>query len=322
MNNNILVDDYVLVESLIKISYAIENLYHKLYMLEIKNLKESEEYKKYLEYLDMSLEYEEELYNESNLTALKCQNLIHLIINRYINKKMINDLESVLSRKYENAYFRRVVNKLNAIMKNDYSGMEELIDNDIFEIKDNIDYDYMYLSNLIRLNLMNDYIERIFLILQEKIDEEKDIKLKNKLIRDKYYISFIFPNAEKKLMNNNFSVENRVCDITIIISYILGITEDEYKEIHNDYLEKEIRKLFYKTMFKEKEEKVSKEKLILRECLIRALFMMANKKMIDELCKEFKSVSKINCDNIEVFFKNCVTFNNKDKQKQITIKIW
>ena len=322
MKKSILVDDYVLVESFIKVSYAIESLYHKLYMLEIKGLKESEEYQKYLGYLEMSLEYEEELYKENNLTAFKCRNLIDLIINRYINKKMQNDLESVLSRKYENAYFRRVINRLNDIMKNDYSGMQELMIHDIFEINDNIDFDYLYYNNMLEHHLMNDYVERILLFIQEKIYKVSDIKLKNKLIRDKYFISFIFPHVENNLIKNKFCIENRVYDNTTVISCISGVTEEVYKEIRNNYLEKETRKLFYKTLFTEKEEKISKEKIILRECLIRALFMMMDKDLIDKLSIEINNVSNISCDSLKILFNNCVSLNKEDIEKQITLKIW
>lgn len=321
MKNNIIIDAYVLIESLIKVSYAIENLYHKLYMLEIKGLKKSEEYQKYLGYLEMSLEYEDEIYKESNLTAFKCQYLIDLIINRYINKKMTSDLESVLSRKYENAYFRRVINKLDTNMKNDYFGMKELIISDIFEIGENDDFDYIYFNNMIKQDMKNNYIERILLFLQEKIDKVNDIKLKNKLIRDKYFISFIFPNAERNLIKNKFNIENSVCDNTQVISFINGVNKEDYKEIRKEYLEKETRKLFYKTSLKNVEERTRKERLILCECLIRALFMMMDEEQIDELNKEFNDGINNNYDTIKFLINNCIALSNKDKQKQFTLKI-
>ena len=322
MKKNILVDDYVLVESFIKISYAIESLYHKLYTLETRGLKKSKEYNKYLGYLEMATEYEEELYKESKLTAFKCCNLTDLIINRYINKKMQNDLESVVSRKYENAYIRRVINKLNNIMVNDYFGMRELLFQDIFEIGENVDFDSIFYDNMIKHHLRNDYVDRIILFLQEKINETKDVKIKNKLIRDKYYISFIFPIAERNLKENNYNGENIICDNTKIISYISGVKEESYNKIRNDYLEKEIRKLFYKTLYKESEEKSCKERIIIRECLIRALFMMMDKELITSIKKEINDVSNTNYENIKKIFNNSVIYNKEDKKKQITLKLW
>lgn len=320
MRKNVVVEDYVLIESFIKISYAIEGLYHKLYMLEIKNLKESNEYKRYLGYLEMSLEYEDELYKETKLNVFKCRDLINLIINRYINKKMVNDLESVLSRKYENAYLRRVINKLNTIMKNDYSGMQELLINDEFIISDSVDFDYIFLENMINDNLMNCYVERIILLLQEKIDETSDIKVINKLIRDKYYTSFIFPNCEKKLVKDSFNIEDKIYDNTEFIIFLSGIEKKIYQEIQKEFLEKETRKIFYKTLFKESSENKSKEKMILRECLIRALFMMMDNELIIKLNEEINNISNFNSDSIKALFNNCVSLNKKDQQKQFILK--
>ena len=322
MNNYILVEDYVLIESFIKISYAIESLYHKLYMLEIKEQKESDEYKRYLGYLEMTLEYEEEVYKESNLNAFKCRNLIDLIINRYINKKMINDIESVLTRKYENAYLRRVVNKLNNIMKNDYYGMKELIIGDAFNIGSNVDFEYIYFKNMINNNFMNDFIERILVLLYETMDKTNDTKLKNKLIRDKYFIAFVFPNCEKDLMNNRFNIDDKICDNTALISYLSGLQEDIYQQIKKDYLQKETRKLFYKTLVIESKEKVNKDKMLLREIFVRALFMMMDKNSIRELMEEINKVSNTNCDNIKSLFNNCCSLTEEDKKKQITLKLW
>ena len=322
MENNIFVENYVLAESLIKISYAIESLYHKLYKMEINGQRGSKEYKKYLDYLDMSLDYEEELYQDSKLNAMICRDLIYLIIKKYMNGKVLSDFESIIERKYENAYLRRVINKLTKIMDNDYSGMHELMMNDIFEIKENGDIDYTYFNKMICNNLMNDFVDRILLILQEKIDETNDIKLKSKLIRDKYFISFIFSNQEKGLVKNEFLIDPIVTDNAKMISYASAIDKYFYESIKSEYLIKEIRKLVYKTLFKYHNEKNNSEKAFLRECFIRAIMMLMDEKLIDEFNLEVNGNLNIGCDNLETLINKCIEKNKKDKEKQITIKAW
>ena len=320
MNDSLLVGNYVLAESFIKISYAIEELYHKLYKLEIKGLKNSEEYHKTLDYLDMALEYEEGLYKESQLNALKCRDVIHLIIHGYLNGKMLNDFESIVARRYENASLRRVINNLNYLMMSDYAGMHEISMDDLFEIKDNGGVDYTFYTNSLNNTLTLDFVSNVLTILQDKIDNTKDVRLKNKLIRDKYFISFINPKNEKDLVDNSFVPCNYIIDNSRVISSLIGVMESDYQDLKEDFVMKKARKLLYKTLLKNSNLSINSEELLLRECLFRALLVMMDKDSFIEI--EDEITSKKSSNSTKMMFNNCLMNHEKDKDKQITLKLW
>ena len=236
MSNSLLEDKYILVESLIRISYAIEGLYQKLYRLELEGKKNSDEYHKILEYLDMSLEYEEELYQDKKINALLARDLIDLIIHHYLSSKITSDIESIITRKYENAYLRRVVNKLTRIMKNDYFGMNQIVKGDVFETWKSDDIEYKLCCFNIHNIMMNDFIARVLIIIEEEILKTTNIKLKQKLILDKYLISFIYSYNEEDNIYEHFDFTAKAVENAKLMGYLSGLKEIEFRNIENALL--------------------------------------------------------------------------------------
>ena len=97
--------DHIFIASDLFAQKIYDRLYGKYDCQLIRaNQKDSEEYHKVLDYLDMSIDYEEEIYQEMHLNALKARELLYYVINHYINGKMVSDTESVISKNYYNAY--------------------------------------------------------------------------------------------------------------------------------------------------------------------------------------------------------------------------
>ena len=61
------------IEMLIRITKTIDSLYCQLYELEIYGLKDTPEYKKVLDNLNISLEVENNKYQELDLTYERCE---------------------------------------------------------------------------------------------------------------------------------------------------------------------------------------------------------------------------------------------------------
>ena len=90
------IEDYKLIGDLINITSSIKSLHDKLFILESKGKKNSDEYNKILDYLKISIEVENKIYNQLNIS--NAENIFNYLIksenDKEIIKRIINNINT------------------------------------------------------------------------------------------------------------------------------------------------------------------------------------------------------------------------------------
>lgn len=212
LNNDL---EYKQLKGLINISRMVEDLYQKLYNLEINNQKESLEYNQYLEYLKMVLEMEKEACLKLDLNDYdKISRYLMFIDSTYNLTKDTSDLKSVIRGNYEKRVVRRLVAKItyNIPHKNEFLGYtfhDEISKNikQIFNKTVLLDEDINnYVQDLNNVN-NNLYIMFLNIVYQAYLDKNNSF-IKEDLLKTYYNLIYLNPSLEIKMLDTKFSISN------------------------------------------------------------------------------------------------------------------
>ena len=220
------------MKKLFQITEAILTLYQNLTSLEIEGKKDTPLYQKQLEYLEISKEVEKNKYNE---LSIKPDN-----IDKYLEYARTNKSLTCSKRIIDMLYLKYVSNSQNILdtfRKNpEYEGLREqgfFYENDstLREI----------INNQQKMQLTYDKWIRIYTLsfLDSLIKEEKDIELKNALIKKKNLFIFENPSIEEYFINNYNDLENLKYNETDIFAYENDIPLVFVKVFKDKYVRKE-----------------------------------------------------------------------------------
>ena len=185
--------DKELIHNMFAISKKILKLTNHLFELEINNQKNTQEYKKYQEYLTICEEIEASYYQKINITK----------IEEYIYYSDIADLFSVFSdydliiNDFSDLYFtKRVFNKLNQLKSS-------------YLIKLSQEKSYYQINSiaekLLLKQIIDEEIKNLFAFLtKQETNKDKNNSIKDNLINISYIIYFLNPNLIKQEQKNIF----------------------------------------------------------------------------------------------------------------------
>ena len=220
------------MKKLFQITEAILTIYQNLTSLEIEGKTDTPLYQKQLEYLEISKEVEKNKYNE---LSIKPDN-----IDKYLEYARTNKSLTCSKRIIDMLYLKYVSNSQNILdtfRKNpEYEGLREqgfFYENDstLREI----------INNQQKMQLTYDKWIRIYTLsfLDSLIKEEKDIELKNALIKKKNLFIFENPSIEEYFINNYNNLENLKYNETDIFAYENDIPLVFVKVFKDKYVRKE-----------------------------------------------------------------------------------
>lgn len=220
------------MKKLFQITEAILTIYQNLTSLEIEGKKDTPLYQKQLEYLEISKEVEKNKYNE---LSIKPDN-----IDKYLEYARTNKSLTCSKRIIDMLYLKYVSNSQNILdtfRKNpEYEGLREqgfFYENDstLREI----------INNQQKMQLTYDKWIRIYTLsfLDSLIKEEKDIELKNVLIKKKNLFICENPSIEEYFINNYNNLENLKYNETDIFAYENDIPLVFVKVFKDKYVRKE-----------------------------------------------------------------------------------
>ena len=234
-------EDLDQINKIFKISNSICSLYNQLCQLEIDGKKDTEEYKKVMDYLNITIEVEQEYYNEAKLYSHKCASWIYFIMSNKIPLKLVSNFTSILHSKFELAASRRVLENLISIYIN---SEEEQLDEGIMQLINDLN-----ISNFMKQDIhLEDYIKfqeyfekdflNLFLIYIQgcidHIDQKKvnDDELRKKFIKTKYYIYSIYTFIEREFLKDNFtSSKFSFIDLDTDFPEFDGMNDEYYSKI-------------------------------------------------------------------------------------------
>ena len=204
--------DYIHLENLIKTSISIETLYKKLFDLEISEKKYTNEYYKILDYLKISLDVENKLYNQiiSTLSNMEFSKFISFLLNEKVAYNFKDNMSSIIYMDYNNANIRRIINILiHIILKNKERVQDKNIIDFInkFSISNFDASRYASFNNLkILIPFEKDILKAYILFLKKYIDlGEIDNNIKEKIIKNMYYVCYENKSIEKCFLNGRFN---------------------------------------------------------------------------------------------------------------------
>ena len=297
-NYELQIEDIKLIEELIKTTTSIETLYGKMYELEISQRKDSEEFKKIVDYLKIALDVENQMYKDCCLSYSKCVALVDYIFQEKLPSKYMDDVDSIMTQSYDHKVIKRILNVLIDKIISDCEGMKEMLPRDLLDLIEQLgipNHEAMISQTIysgveLQKAFEKDTINGFLALLQEEIEKEKNDYYRNSLIGSKYFTSFINKDVEEGLIKNNFEIP-RTCYLNSRFVAELTQTDLElYFFLKNTYGVKESVRHILEVLEIKDEDYDNPQKAIssiLRQCLIRAIFLLMSDDVISDVNYEF-----------------------------------
>lgn len=202
LNNN----EKNVLNKLYNITNSIKNLYFKLITLELNGKKNSEDYKKILDYLSMTRELEKKYMYE------------------------IDDCNKYLSYFEKNMYG---VNEMNAITEGNYLYLKEFrIIGNLLIYRDENNKNETILNEAILKDIMLMFIKNLDMCIKKTTNKF----LKEKLIYTIYSLIYSNKNIETDLLYYNFNFELDNISKSNYIAYLLNIDNKKYNKKFMSYI--------------------------------------------------------------------------------------
>lgn len=297
---NLTKTDYDEINNLIKLTRLIDDLYFKLYELEIENKKETEEYKKLIGYLNILLEKESNKYKECNLKVSKCVGWVNYLLDDKLPPSVQLDFETILNQDYSHRTIKRILNRLLNIIESSKIYNETIsndLKNDIGKRgiklpKEAIDHSVTS-SVRIRKSLESDIHNLYLSLLEEKINDGVYKSIKNDLINSKYNFSFMNKDIELGMIANNFKTSSTLYIGSKMISQLQYIDESLYNFFKDSYGIKMLMEQIVELLKIEDADYNNRKKLttsILRQNLINAILLTISNEIINDIKREYKVI--------------------------------
>lgn len=317
MNFNINIDDLRRMESLLGNNTNIDKLYTKLYTFELEDKKDSEEYKKHLEYLSIFLEFEEKTYKEANLTIDKALSWISFLYQKSDNK--------IISRILYNLFSRLTIkyNELQRLTLEEVQNIASLFSVKVFGTNKETICKCIILKDTIEKNLYYTFLN----FLQKHIETINNNELRHNLIVGKYTTLFTNPKIEKIALKNNFDISPTPEIIEEIPIELLPLNDSLYRFV-KDLISSTIAEGQIKELLKISDADYNDILIttasIYSQSMLRAAFQIMSDDKIDELNYNFNKYTKseeyLKCHQNDHISYNLIIHNfkeiNNDKKKR------
>lgn len=279
------------LERIVKGTYSISNLYKKLCELEIKGLKNSEDYQKYLNYLKVVLEIEKKYYSKDKLDTKKM----------YIMSDFLKDITGideyniemlVTEKTEESSIITRIQSNLFLECTNNYNDINNFLSEEELKILE--DYYRQNSANSVSFDTFSkveSYVEKDFKMaflyfLEKFISNNSYSNVKSKLIAIKYKFIFMNKDIENLALEDEFNIDGILkSDFTILEQY-LKLDLNAVTKIKDNYVEVYYLNYVLK-LFRIDDIDYNENKnfilSILAQCFIRASFTLMSEDLIDKL---------------------------------------
>ena len=334
--NNFTKEELTIIESFLKSSQNIKNIYDKLEQLDINNLKNNEEYITLINKLKKEIIKENNKYKNNNLTTEKKAKIIELLANNHnLSKKeniniIINQQDNdLITRRVFNILTNQTIPNIDYTKKHIPTDLLELLNTYGLPIKNNKTFKEINNYTKIQLAISND-INIIFLsILQENLNLWKYSQYKNNLLKSFYSTLFINKDIEEQLINNNFNMNNNIYISSKLTNDLLKSNSIIYNTITSILVEPQLN-LHITNLLKIKDNEYNYPSIniysIITECYIRSLLTFLTNDRIQYLKQQFhyiinNTTYQKNNRNSQETIINCFNNVKHDKSKKRIISL-
>ena len=291
-------DDFIQIDNLIKVTSYIDKIYSKLYNLEINGKKDTVEYKKLLENLNLAIQLENKQYEEYNLNYWKCVAWHRHFLDKKAPIKFINDMESLMQHDYNYRVVRRILGTLEKKMTLDYENLKDTLPLDMTimlkqmgmynndRIFSNIIDSSLDVINSLEIDILNAYLT----FLEEFVRNKEYKYLKKDLISSKYNLSFINKKIESNLISDSFEVSDTLYINSKFFADLLNLDFRTYNNLRNSNGEEKVMAQIMELLeigdidYNETNKVATS---VLRQCLIRATLLNMGDDMVSKVNSKF-----------------------------------
>ncbi len=216
------------LDDLTKISLAVNNIYSNLCLFEKDGKKDSDEFRKYVDYLQIALEIENEKikklsYNEENIGLL----VYHL--EEKFNLHGVDIYHDYMYLNEEAKVATRIITTLDAILDEIYCGedYDHLAGADLYQI-------YNYITKTLLYNNLKKMDEQIKGDKTGKLSRKTDDNLgclRDLYLDYKYNMAFVNKEIEQNFLSNNFNTADILILKPLEQARILGLSVKEYNDL-------------------------------------------------------------------------------------------
>lgn len=287
--------DKELLHKLSEISKKILKIYNNLYYLEINNQKNSLEYEQNLEYLDICLELEQELYKKVN------KEKIYDYIKHTDDTNLFetfSDYDTLLNDFCDLYFLKRVYNKLNNLA---LENLVELYQNSDIEKNDYPSFDV----SIFITNQIHDDIENLLIYLTTNLSKENKV-YEQELIKIKYMISYFNPRIENNI-KNSFENQNQVILLSKAISDTFDIDDKNYNKLLLSYFLKYI-KIHINGLINIKDQDYQEH------------FQRLRSRIYENIIRAYLEMEPSNIDSLYAHIHDIINMNTKNKTSVLLLK--
>lgn len=342
--NNLNKEDYELLQSLISITKLISEEYNSLYLLEIQGRKSSDEYFNLMQALMANINLENSIYLklsknlesiyaitnyifpynmpyfEDEIEILKSNEEAELIKIR-INIRL-SDLIYISSYKDDDNYNEDNDEEYYNEDNDEEYDMDEIDEDVVSEnyIKDEESEKSVKEQDELEISIEKDIINTILSILNKMINNPKYNNLKNRLIKLKYNISFIYPYVEEQLFQNYFEI-NTILYLESKLTLDIqrknnNILIDTFENYINEIMVNQLDSIIY-LLFEDYDDDDKKFYALITQIYLRACFVFSKDNDIfafrQSVREELEQVEE-KCELVENILKEASQEKAKDRE--------
>ena len=230
---NLAREDYEIIKQLLDLSKDVKDIYEKLIEFELTDEKNSFEYERLIESLEIKREEESKLFQKIGNDTRKIQRILEYLCEKSKINNFFEDLRILTSGNIDEIIKRRIVLKLLSKKLNiDKTKLDEMglqLDEDLelvgIKAKPSKNNAYYGLSNLLLLSsiLKEDFLKTLFVILKKEKEFSETI----------ITLAFLYDFIEQIFLYN-YS-EDKVYWSSKLASELKGISEESYKNAKEIY---------------------------------------------------------------------------------------
>ena len=307
-------EDYNLLKELINITSSILETYEDLYDLEMNGRKDTSEYDAIMEALKFYLNQEKDLYK-----MVKEDENRGLLFLDYLYPDGSPDFTSsvtlLMNIKNGDLIKIRMSERLNDIIC--HNEIEDYINSG----SDDEDLNDFYISYVIDHGIEVDLVNTLLAILKEFINNSKYEIIKDKLLKLKYDLAFIYEFAEEELGCNLFNIRDVLYWSLKLSMEISQIDEIDVTEDVKDYTDSMIDYLFEELEMFTKEDISNVEKLThmaFLQIYFRTCILFLSPTEVEKLKKTFDlELPLLGINDIEIKEMINEIFKTSEKDKEL-----
>jgi len=224
MSQKLTSEEYLFIQKLLEVTKTILEDYDRLHHLEVNGRKNTSEYDVALETLKFNLHLEENLYEklEDNIDLVY---KIQLYITPDYVPGLADELEIIKYENREDLVKLRINNRLCTIIDNEMVTEDNFLgsyDDTYDEFEDEEDLDDDIPRNMeeatkiledykkLDISIEKDFINSILFILNTYINNPKYLEYRDRLLRLKYNISYVYRSVEDYLVENYMDINDKL----------------------------------------------------------------------------------------------------------------